>query len=203
MALDKIGIRKAWLRFTDLRQLAASQGKGTATVIQYMRDLLKAREPSLGYPDAFSAQFLNQQLFFHHFPAAREESLRRMREVMRMARAENPGLILVMSPIPSYQLLDHEPLDSALMRTLARLPITLQEGIAQERGLYEQLRVLSGEEGWLFVDNLAALASHQGTERLYNNFDYHVLPPASELIGRGEAQVLEPMLRAWSKESRP
>ena len=65
---------------------------------------VKAREPSLGYPDAFSAQMLNQQLFFQHFPSAREESIRRMRELMILIRRENPGITLVMSPIPSYEL---------------------------------------------------------------------------------------------------
>lgn len=200
---DKVGIRRAWLRFSSLRTLAVSQGKGTGTIIQYVRDLTRAREPSVGYSDAFSAQFLNQQLFFHHFPGAKDESIRRMREVMRMARRENPDLILLMSPIPSYELLDPEPLDSALTATLKRLPVSLQEGVAQERGLYEQLRVLAGEEGWLFVDNLAALESYRGGGRLYNNFDYHILPSASELIGRGEAQVLEPALHARTKETRP
>ncbi len=192
---DRIGLRRAYLRFSDLRQLASSQGEGPWTVFHYMRDLLRAREPLVGYSDAFSAQFLNQQLFFHYFPNAREESLRRMRELLRRARAENPGVILVMSPIPSYQLVDRAPIDSTLQRTLRRLPLSLESGIREEGGLYEGLRGLAAQEGWLFVDNLAALRTYHGTDRLYNDFDYHVLPIASALIAQGEVEALLPLLK--------
>src|SRR5438552_14514900 len=34
-----------------------------------------------------------------------------------------------------------------------------------ERGLYESLRAAASEQGWLFVDNLAALQAYHGSER--------------------------------------
>jgi hypothetical protein len=155
-----------------------------------MHDLWKAREPSVGYPDAFSAQMLNQQLFFQHFPSAQEESIRRMRELMTIIRRENPGITLVMSPIPSYELVGAPQIDSALLRTLKRLPMTYDEGRRQEGGLYERLRQLASEQQWTFVDNLAALRGYKGSGRLYNDFDYHLLPPASALVGQAQADAL-------------
>ena len=40
------------------------------------------------------------------------------------------------------------------------------------------------------MDNLAALQGYRGTERLFNNFDYHLLPVASVLVGEAQAAVL-------------
>jgi len=196
---DRIGVRQSLLRVAELRRLGRQQGAGMLDVVSYMRDLLKAREPSVGYPDAFSAQMLNQQLFFKHFPSAREESMRRMRELMTIIRRENPGLMLVMSPIPSYELVGAQPVDAALQRTLTRLPITFEEGQRQEGGLYEGLRQLASEQQWTFVDNLAALRSYKGSGRLYNGFDYHLLPPASALVGQAQAEAL---LRGLPRSSR-
>jgi hypothetical protein len=192
---DKTGIRQMYFRLTELRRLGAQQGGGLPAVLGYMRDLWKAREPSVGYPDAFSAQMLNQQLFFHRFPRAEEESVARMQALMRLIRSENPGLILVMSPLPSYELTGERPVDSALLKTLERLPVTYEEGVRQEGGLYERLRGLAAAEGWVFVDNLAALKAYHGSGRLYNDFDYHLLPVASELVGRAQAAaLLRPLL---------
>ena len=81
-------------------------------------------------------------------------------------------------------------MDEALLRTLRRLPVSYEEGVHQERGLYESLRAAASEQGWLFVDNLAALQAYHGSERLYNGFDYHLLPVASALIGRAQAAAL-------------
>jgi hypothetical protein len=186
---DRIGVRQTFLRLVELRRVARQQGAGMGDVVSYMRDLWKAREPSVGYPDAFSAQMLNQQLFFQHFPSAREESIRRMRELMMLIRRENPGMTFVMSPIPSYELVGG-PVDSALLRTLKRLPVTYDEGRRQEGGLYDSLRTLANEQQWIFVDNLAALRSYQGSGRLYNSFDYHLLPNASALVGQAQAEAL-------------
>jgi hypothetical protein len=196
---DRTGIRQILLREAELRRLGRQHGAGLFAVISYMRDLWKAREPSLGYPDALSAQVLNQQLFFQHFPSAKEESIRRMRELMTMIRRENPGLMLVMSPIPSYELVGAQPIDAALQRTLTRLPITFEEGQRQEDGFYERLRQLASEQQWTFVDNLAALRNYKGSGRLYNDFDYHLLPPASALVGQAQAEVL---LRVLPRSSR-
>jgi hypothetical protein len=186
----KMGLRRIYFRLSELRQLAAQQGGGLISVLGYVRDVRRAREPSIGYHDAFTAQMLNQQLFFHRFPSGVGESIRRLRALLAMIRKENPGLTLVMSPLPSYQLVGAQPVDSALLRTLKRLPITYEEGLRQERALYEQLRQLALEQGWIFVDNLKALQAYRGDQRLYNNFDYHLLPPASKIIGSAQAAAL-------------
>ncbi|HEV8375225.1 MAG TPA: hypothetical protein VGR38_03195, partial [Candidatus Polarisedimenticolia bacterium] len=160
----------------------------------YMNDLRKSAEPSIGYPQAFTAQILNQQLFFRRFPKSKEESLRQVRALLQIARHENPGLLLVVSALPSYQLVGEQPVDGALLRVLQRLSITQPEGVRQEQELYDALRHLAGETGWLFVDNLSALRKHRGSGRLYNDFDYHFLPEASKIIGREEAQrIMESM----------
>ena len=194
--LDRTGVRRIYFRVVELQRLAKEQGGSFPAVIDYIKDIWRAREPSIGYPDAFTAQILNQQLFFHHFPSARDESLNRLRTLMKMAKRENPGLTLVMSAIPSYQLAGEQPVDSALLKILRRLPISYEEGVRQEQELYEQLRVLSAEEGWLFVDNLKELKALQTTERLYNDFDYHILPVATEAIGKAQARELIKTLRA-------
>ena len=80
-------------------------------------------------------------------------------------------------------------MDSALRRTLARVPITYESGLQEERALYDTLQVLARETGWLFVDNRRALQAYPGPNRLFNNFDYQFLPAASEIIGRAQAEV--------------
>lgn len=187
---DKAGVRGLYFRVTELRRLAAQQGGGLGGVFAYMNDLYKARDESVGYSAAFTAQILNQQLFFYHFPGSQEESLQRLRELMRLARRENPDVQLVMSPIPSYQLTGEKPVDSTFTKTLSKLPITYDEGVRQEQMLYDRTRELAKEEGWLFVDNLAALRGYKGTERLYNNYDYHLLPVASALVGHAQTDTL-------------
>jgi len=177
-------------RLRVLAALASEQGKGLATVLTYMNDLRKSRQASVGYGAALAAQMLNQQLFFHRFAESRAEAIRRVRALLQMVRRENPDLLLMLSPIPSYQLAQQQPVDDALLRTLARLPITYEGGVQEERALYDSLRVLAREGGWLFVDNLRALRAYKGPDRLYNNFDYHLLPAASEIIGRAQAQAL-------------
>ena len=181
-----------------------SSTRGSRQFWRYMKDLWKARDKSVGYPDAFTSQMLNQQLFFHYFPSSKEESIRRTGALMAMIRAENPGIVLVMSPLPSYQLTGEQPVDSALLRTLDRVPVKYPDGVHQEKELYEQLRRLSAEQGWLFVDNLAALQGYKGSERLYNDFDYHLLPPASSLIGHAQATViLDAFRQSKSNHSSP
>lgn len=199
---DKTGVRPLVLRFSELRRLGASHGGGLDEVLGYMRDLWRARDPSLGYPDALSAQMLNQQLFFHHFPSSKEESIRRMSALMALIRMENPGMLLVLSPLPSYELVGGHEIDDALLRTLARLPVTYQEGMQQERALYERMRGLAETQGWIFVDNLSVLQAYGGSERLYNDFDYHLLPVASALIGGAQADALAEPLRAMTAHRR-
>jgi hypothetical protein len=186
----RTGLREFLQRLRVLRAVAAEQGKGLGTVLAYTNDLRKSAEPSVGYSGALSAQMLNQQLFFHWFPESRAESIRRVRALLELIRRENPRLVLLLSPLPSYELAQQRPVDEALLRTLARLPITYEGGLREEGALYDTLRVLAEQTGWLFVDNLRALRAYCGGHRLYNAFDYHLLPVASDIIGRVQAEAL-------------
>ena len=163
--------------------------------MSYLRDIRSATTSSAGYPAAFAAQILNQQLFFHHFPDSREESLRRIEALLGMIRDRHPELVLVMSPVPSYQLVDTKPVDRAFVDVLARLEVTYDSGVAEEHGLYEQLRTISESSGWVFVDNLSTLQGYRGSDRLYNAFDYHITRTAMELIGRNQAAALSARLQ--------
>jgi hypothetical protein len=184
------GVRGLWVRVRFLWDFATEQGKGFATVMAYMNDLRKSRAPEVGYDGAFSAQMLNQQLFFYRFPGSRYESTQRLQALLELVRRENPGVLLVLSALPSYQLVQQQPVDSTLLRTLARLPITYESGIREEGELYDSLSALAAEKGWLFVDSLRPLREYGGPERLYNDVDYHFQPIACEIIGRTQADVI-------------
>ncbi len=195
-ATNRSGLRGTFLRIMQLRRLAAEQDAGFGEVLEYLLDLRKATEPTVGYSAAFTAQMLNQQLFFHHFPGSREESVRRVRELMNMIRNENPGILLVMSPLPSYELAGERPVDEALLRVLQRVPVSYESGVREEERLYERLRSLANELEWVFVDNLSALRAYEGSDRLFNKFDYHLLPTASAIVGQTQATAILANLRA-------
>jgi hypothetical protein len=197
----RLGIYDFVQRIQVLRGVAAEQGKGLGTVLAYLNDLRKAEEPSVKYSGALSAQMLNQQLFFYRFPTTRAESIRRVRALLTLVRRENPGMVLMLSALPSYELVQRPPVDAALVRTLGRLPITYEGGVREERALYDTLRVLAQETGWLFADNLPALQGYTGTGELYNHVDYHLLPPASEIIGGTQARVLLAYLRSHRQQN--
>jgi hypothetical protein len=193
---NKTGIRQLVVRVRYLRATAVEQGRGLATVAAYLNDLRKAEAPEVGYHAALSAQMLNQQLFFHRFPGSRNEAIRRVRALLDLVRRENPGVLLVLSPLPSYQLVQQQPVDQVLLRTLDRLPITYDGGVREEGELYDTLRLLAAETGWLFVDNLRPLRDYSGSGRLFNDFDYHILPAASEIIGEAQASTIAAHLRS-------
>ena len=97
----------------------------------------------------------------------------------------------MLSALPSYQLVtDKADADRAFVNTINRLPISYEAGVEQEKELYEALRGLAREEGWMFVDTLPALRAYKGDERLYNDFDYHFTIPASAIIGLAQGRVL-------------
>jgi hypothetical protein len=197
------GIRNFVVHLQFLYRMAVEQRAGFRAVIGYFRDLRKAVEPSVGYKEAFTAQFLNQQLFFYWFPGARQESIRRVRALLELARRENPNTVLILSALPSYELVGQRPVDRALLRTHERLPITYEGGVGEEQQLYDTLRQLANEEGWLFVDNLTALRRYPGRDRLYNDHDYHLLPVASTFIGKNQAAVLVDYLHSHGMHSGP
>jgi hypothetical protein len=200
---DVTGVSRIAVRVAYLRDAAAEQGKGTADVIGYMNELRLTNAPGVGYPQAFTAQMLNQQLFFARFTGSREESLRRLRYLLTFIRREHPELILVLSPIPSFQLVHTTSVDSALDAVLDRLPLTYMGGVKEEEGLFEASRTIAKEAGWLFVDNLAPLRARVGIDRLYNTFDYHIEPVASVLIGTNQADALTSLLRTHEPTEAP
>jgi hypothetical protein len=192
--LDRIGVGNLLTRLRYLHAVSSEQGSGLGAVLAYMNDLRKSRAPEVGYPGAYAAQILNQLLFFDRFPASSEESMRRVRALLRLVRDAHPNALLVMSPIPSYLLVGEEPVDGALLQVFDRLPLSYEEGVHMEELLYEALREAATEAGWLFVDNLSALRGARGGERLFNAFDYHVTVRANEVIGEAQAEVIAPGL---------
>ncbi|MFN0097654.1 MAG: hypothetical protein ACKVS7_03190 [Gemmatimonadaceae bacterium] len=193
---QRTGLRRVWLRITYLRDVASSQGQGLSAVTGYLNDLRHANADGVGYPQAFTAQMLNQQLFFHRFPGSRDESIRRMRALLAYVKQREPGRLLAVSPIPSYRMVDQSKSDSTFAAVLGRLPVTAEAGIAEERALYEALRTAAAAEGWAFVDNLPLLQAAAPTPALFNTFDYHIEPVASAIIGRAQAAVLDSALTA-------
>jgi hypothetical protein len=189
-AYQKTGLRRVLLRVHYLRDVASSQKAGVVTVAEYMNDLRKAASNTVEYSHAFSAQMLNQQLFFYRFPGSREESLRRVKALLELVRKQNPNRLLVMSPVPSYQLVNRTPVDSAFLEVIDRLPITYDSGVAEEFELYQTLKGMALQSGWVFVDNLPRLREYQGKEPLYNRADYHIEPVASEIIGKAQAREI-------------
>lgn len=200
-ALKEAGIHDLFIRLQFLVGLANEQKQGFGKAIFYMSDLRAAVNSDVGYPAAYAAQMLNQQIFFHHFPATIEESRSRIRFLMEMIRKENPDMLLVMSPIPSYQLVQQQPVDQEFLQTISRMPFTYEDGLHQEEALYYSTKEVAQKLGWLFVDNLIALRAYKGSDRLFNVFDYHVTPAASTIIGTNEAQALEQYLRSGEKQT--
>lgn len=204
-AFDRTGIPRAWVRFRYLLDAARSQGQGLASVVRYMRDLQRASSASIGYPQALSAQIFNQQLFFHRFPGSREESVRRLAFLLSMIRQQHPDRLLVLSPIPSYEVVFPAGGDPVFRSVLSRLPITYEQGVREEDALYEAALQAGRVAGWVVVDNRPALRElaerAERREMVYNTFDYHITEQASEVIGGNEAEVLAGLLSPTLKSS--
>ena len=96
----------------------------------------------------------------------------------------------MVSPIPSYQLVYADLESSPLHNTLSRLPLSYQEGVLQESDLYDALRQEAVGSGWVFVETLELLRLAADSVALYNDFDYHIEPAASELIGSAQAEAI-------------
>lgn len=202
-AYQKTGLRRVLLRMDYLQDVASSQKAGVSTVAAYLNDLRKAASDKVEYSHAFSAQMLNQQLFFHRFPGSRKESLRRVKALLELVRQQNPNRLLVMSPVPSYQLANRMPVDSALLEVVGRLPITYESGVTEEFELYQALKGMALESGWVFVDNLPLLREYEGTERFYNRTDYHIEPIVSEIIGKAQARAIANACAARDTRNAP
>lgn len=198
--LKETGVRDVVVRLQFLIRLASEQKQGLGKAVSYMNDLRAAVNSDVGYPAAFAAQMLNQQIFFHHFPNTIDESRNRIRFLMEMIRKENPDTLLIMSPIPSYQLVQQQRVDQTFLQTISRMPFTYEDGVRQEEALYYTLKDVAHEMGWIFIDNLVPLRTFKGNDRLYNVFDYHVTPAASAIIGTNEARALERNLRSGEQQ---
>ena len=190
LMLERTGVANAWYRVRFLHSMASERGQGLATVAGYLNDIRKSAEPSVGYPEAFAAQMLNQYLFFRRFEGAREESLARAEAVLEIVRREHPDLLLFLGPIPSYLLAYGTQPDSVLVRTMERIGAPLEDAVAQEEELYRWLEAAARRHGWVFVDHLETLRAWNDEGRLYNTFDYHITPIASEIIGRNQSLAL-------------
>jgi hypothetical protein len=83
-----------------------------------------------------------------------------------------------------------------MQQVLRRLPLTYAGGVAEEEALYNGLRELARDAGWVFVDNLTPLRAVASPDSLYNHFDYHIEPSASALIGRAQAAAIDSVRRA-------
>jgi len=195
---DRIGVAGLWTRLRYLEAAAREQGGSLASAGAYLLELRKATDSEAGYPAAFAAQMLNQQLFLHRFAGSEDESIRRIRTLMELIRERYPEMLLVMSPIPSYNLVQEQPVDPEFLRVLEDLPITYESGVTTEARLFERLRTEAEAAGWMFIDNLTPLASYPGPERLYNDFDYHITLLANDIIGRNEAAAIHRHLSGGS-----
>lgn len=187
---SKLGVSRIAVRIKYLRDVARLQGEGMGSVISYMNDLRLAASPTTSYPQAFSAQMLNQRLFFDRFKGSREESLQRLKFVLELVKKEQPNRLLVLSPVPSFQLVYPDSPNAEFDAVLARLSISRQAGVEQEARLYEEARRIAQEAGWEFVDNLSSLRNLESKEPLYNAADYHIEPIASQVIGRNQASLI-------------
>ena len=195
-SLDEITNRLGYPRVvTRLRMLSAAAnraGRPYRDTLRYLEDLRGSQEPRLDYPAAFSAQILNQALFFEHFPESIDESLAFMRHLLETVRAENPDVLLVLSSIPSAALVDAIPHDVRLpwRDTLTRTGLTEKRVSELEDDLVDRLESSSIDAGWLFIDLRDCLRGHSGTGELYDSNDLHISATASRLIGRCQAEAL-------------
>lgn len=193
--VEKTSVTQVFVRFRYLRDVARLQGKGFGSVFGYMDDLRRAASPTTVYPQAFSAQMLNQHLFFARFPGSRDESLRRLKFLLELVRSEQPGRLLVFSPIPSYQLVHAGTPNAEFDAVLNRLSIPRGDGVALESHLYADAVRLAREAGWLVIDNLGSLQALESPMPLYNAADYHIEPRASAVIGNNQATAILERLR--------
>lgn len=190
----RTGIWNAVVRIRYLYATAADYDAGIDSVVLYMNDLRKTASNDVGYSAALAAQMLNQQLFFYRFPGSSDAALDRVKALLEMIKEENPNRFLILSALPSYQLVSQTDADEVLLAAFDRLPLSYEDSIRAELRYYQELETMASDTGWHFVDSLSALRQYQGTERLFNDFDFHYLPVASAIIGKAQADVVSAQL---------
>ena len=191
--IDELASRLGYPRVvTRLRMLGAAVDRSPVVTARYLSNLARSQEPRLVYPAGFAAQFLNQALYFQHYPASQAESIAFMRHLLAQVRAENPDTLLVMSSIPSAALMKAMPrdIDQLWRDTLARTGLT-EEWVADlENTLVDQLETASIETGWIFVDLRDCLRGRFAEGELFSSSDLHINDVASRLIGACQARAL-------------
>ena len=190
--LRRLGYPKIFTRILQLSATVKTLDGSFVDVVKYLRAINKSIEPRLGYSGAFAAQILNQVIFFQHFPEGKRRSLMYIRHLLATAKQENPGVLFVMSPIPSVALADALQPDVLPFWKDTLNAVGLNQGDVQqlENELYGQLRRIALENDWLFVDLLAVFKKSPERRKLYNSHDLHVNAMASMLIGRAQARAL-------------
>jgi hypothetical protein len=190
--LGAVGYPKLVTRVRALAVTTRGMGGGPREIIAYLRDVNSSIEPNLPYAAAFSAQVLNQALFYKHFPAGRQVSMEYLGELLALVRKENPDLLLLMAPIPSAVLAEAIPaaLRDDWDRTLVRVGVTDEYLRALEADMYQNLAALCRKNGWVFVDTLPAFLDAPERGTLYNATDLHVDDPACRIIGGLEAEAV-------------
>jgi hypothetical protein len=192
---ERTGLRNPWVRMAYLRDVARERRQSFVTVFRYMSDLRRSASSDVGYSAAFSAQMLNQQLFFHHFPGSREESINRLRYLLQryllqMVRRDHPDLSLFVSPIPSYQPSDSSRLIPRSSMSSAGSRFHTRRVLSRKRLCMKPSVSSPGKPAGDSSIRCPRYAVIRGSARLFNDFDYHPLPPGSALIGRAQAEAI-------------
>ena len=200
--VGELGYPNIYMRIKMLTATARDAGGGTRDVFGYVSAIRRSIEPRLEYNAGFSAQMLNQAIFFDYFPEAKTQSLRFIVHLMRMAKEENPGVLFVLSPIPSAALAHAMPpaIEPYWQDTLERVGTTQDAVYELEAELYEELRSAATETGWVFVDLLSVFQRNPHGEVLFTESDLHVNQASCRLIADEEARVLQ---RILDKDSSP
>ena len=193
--MSKLGQPRLITRIQLLSKASYEEGGGFARTLRYLNDIRNSVEPRLDYSGAYSAQILNQAIFLEkYFPASLPKSKKFLKHLLHIIRMENPGLILVMSPIPSAVLADRVPFRELFSQTLERISMDYEDVFKFEEDLYNATREASLEEGWIFIDNLEIMKKIDSKE-LYNTFDLHINKEASQAIGEEQAKIIYNILK--------
>jgi hypothetical protein len=192
----KIGLWNAFSRISYLTSMARDNGGSFSTALAYVRAVARSEEDSLSYPPAFSAQILNQYLFFHFFPAAEKESLRRLAFLISSMKREHPTVVFVISPIPSAALIGALKADRLFLRKLKELEIDYDSLIAQEGRLYDSVCSIAADQGHVVIDNRPTLCDSVASSQAFMTEDFHLSPAGSRLLGETEARALQGILHS-------
>lgn len=187
--LRATGLDQFVTRLRYLVPLSLKHGGGVREVVSYFRSLSATDEPALPFSRAYGAQVLNQHLFFRFFPQAGARALGRLGFLFHRMREENPGRLLVLSPIPSAALCGALAGDPLYTARLAASGCDAGAVAMAESLLYRAALDSARAAGWVTLDNLPKFRSYPGVSELYMQEDLHLSPVASQLFGEHEASI--------------